>query len=615
MPSISGKDGEGAAIFWSIYDDRIKFALTVRAEEGWVGFGISEAGGMRGADMALYQSSKPAEIVDAYVIADRSTPLVDDCQDWKLEGAPVNEGGWMIVEFSRLLDTKDGQDHAIKNDAEPNHAPARVIAAWGDGETISYHGQNKARTSLRLYASQTEEDDGLTEMEVLMNTLEQQSDGFIDVLEDDFEVPAITTYYHNVCKTFEELNVELPEGQDMVTMIGGVPIITEETRQFVHHFLVHSQKDCSGDDMSLFTRSLIYAWAPGDEGWALPDDVGMSIFDNANNQAVNIEIHYNNPSKISGKKDSSGFRLYFANEKRTHEAGMLEVGDPQLALNDEDIEDGLTKYSFTCPGACSAFYLGGKKERSGGESSQGVTIISEFLHMHQTGVRMTNEVYRDEEVFHTATSDVYDFDQQGNFEVPQDSYQVMPGDSFRTTCYYNDGTRFGLGSKQEMCIAFMMYYPKMEHPTYNTAWMCPHLPWFSDGSGCDTKLELTKLSGVEGLERKFGVSSSQCAAEPSVKDDNIFDTNDSEINDPTTTPPKEKPTDSQAIDPPETKDTLEEDSTDSQISKPTTGTPQEDPIIPDLTPEENPGFEVNAGWIRKSSLVPIGSLSVLVMVM
>ena len=33
--------------------------------------------------------------------------------------------------------------------------------------------------------------------------------------------------------------------------------------------------------------------------------------------------------------------------------------------------------------------------------------------MHKTGVRMTNEVIRDGEVFHKAVVDVYDFDQQG----------------------------------------------------------------------------------------------------------------------------------------------------------------------------------------------------------
>ena len=33
--------------------------------------------------------------------------------------------------------------------------------------------------------------------------------------------------------------------------------------------------------------------------------------------------------------------------------------------------------------------------------------------MHKSGVRMTNEVIRNGEVFHKAVVDVYDFDQQG----------------------------------------------------------------------------------------------------------------------------------------------------------------------------------------------------------
>ena len=57
MPSESSDPDNGAAFFWNINDDdTVSFALAVRAD-GWVGFGISEAGGMMGADMALYQVS------------------------------------------------------------------------------------------------------------------------------------------------------------------------------------------------------------------------------------------------------------------------------------------------------------------------------------------------------------------------------------------------------------------------------------------------------------------------------------------------------------------------------------------------------------------------------
>ena len=103
-----------------------------------------------------------------------------------------------------------------------------------------------------------------------------------------------------------------------------MPIITEETKQFVHHFLVYLQKDCDDEDMqTAATQTLLYAWAPGDEGLALPDDVGFPIY---SDHVIRIQIHYNNPNKIMGMKDSSGLRIYYDFEERAHEAGMLQVG-------------------------------------------------------------------------------------------------------------------------------------------------------------------------------------------------------------------------------------------------------------------------------------------------
>jgi len=75
-----------------------------------------------------------------------------------------------------------------------------------------------------------------------------------------------------------------------------MPIIAGETAEFIHHFIVYAQKDCT--DERTLTRSMVYGWAPGDEGWALPNDVGFPLFDDVNNQALNLVIHYNNSSLI-----------------------------------------------------------------------------------------------------------------------------------------------------------------------------------------------------------------------------------------------------------------------------------------------------------------------------
>jgi len=495
LPTADDPDN-GAAIFWKIDGDRFNLAIAVYAT-GWVGFGLSEAGGMIGSDMVLYEASSHHTLTDAHVVESRALPIMDDCQDWTLKQATeaiVDGGkGWIILEMSRLLETGDPQDHAIVNDAGMIFPATRVIAAWGDSDSVAYHFGNKARSAVRLFSDLNESEDEL---------LKLKSDGYFEIREDGYEIPVDDTTYHEVCKTFDDLKVDLnfPEGQNGVTMVGAIPVIMEETRQYIHHFTVYVTSDCDDHE----SRALIYAWAPGVAGWSLPDDVGFPIFDSDSNEAVFIEIHYDNPSHNVGKVDSSGIRFYYTNSKRDQDAAFLELGDPLVTLYGELINDGLTQYEFTCPGQCSSTFLGGES----------VTILWQSLHMHQTGVRMTHEVMRDGEVINKAAVDVYDFEQQGSFSVRQRPIEFMPGDSFRTTCYYRDGASFGLSSQEEMCIAFIMYYPAKSFWGY--PWVCPYHTRDDMGSGCKQELNYGDLNSVEKLDRVFGNSLAECHIEEAV---------------------------------------------------------------------------------------------------
>jgi len=276
-------------------------------------------------------------------------------------------------------------------------------------------------------------------------------------------------------------------------MIGGVPIIDKDTAQFLHHFTVYLKKDCSA--LPTLQRSLIYAWAPGDDGWALPDDVGLPVFNTEYNQAVSIEIHYDNPSMLSGNLDSSGLKFYYSLQSRTHDAAILELGDPMVTLRGQAISAGLAKYDFTCPGACSTTFLG----------NDNVTVLAEYLHMHQTGIRMTNEVFHEGVVRHEAAVDVYDFKQQGATHIQQEAYEILPGSSFKTSCYYRDGAEFGLSSQQEMCIAYILYYPAKQSPQ-GYPWYCAYKSSSSpnDGTGCSQELETFDLNEISELGRVFG---------------------------------------------------------------------------------------------------------------
>ena len=68
--------------------------------------------------------------------------------------------------------------------------------------------------------------------------------------------------------------------------------------------------------------------------------------------------------------------------------------------------------------------------------------------------------------------------------------EVHPGDELRVSCVYNSMSRdtiteFGIDTDQEMCYAFLKYYPKQNIPapicmSYRDTDLCKAMPQFSD---------------------------------------------------------------------------------------------------------------------------------------
>lgn len=107
------------------------------------------------------------------------------------------------------------------------------------------------------------------------------------------------------------------------------------------------------------------------------------------------------------------------------------------------------------------------------------------------------------------------FSSPGIYHVPQNNYKVLPGDSFRATCYYKNGTKFGLSAMNEMCVSYILYYPAKQTSS-GLAWQCLHAQQWGDAlSGCAAELEYSNLNGIDDLGRNFGVSG-QCAPNQEV---------------------------------------------------------------------------------------------------
>lgn len=489
--SDASKPENGAAIHWKVDDSYVHLAVAARAT-GWVAFGIAEAGGMIGADMALFEADKPNEIADAYTTDDR-VPIADDCpSDWEFVSSEVDvEGGFIMVEFKRRLNTNDPQDKAIFNDASALVPPHRVIAAWGDTSEVGYHGLNRARGAIRFYGLG---DDQAT----FANEMELYAEGSFLVASINHEIAPNETEYAYTCVTREDLiNQGVLNTTDLINIIGFEPIIQKGNEAYVHHYIIYgrSTEDCINDGMN----ELVYVWAPGEGAVSLPENLGSPLFGEDGFQAFEIEVHYNNPQQLQGIIDSSGVRVFWTSQPREEQIGILSVGDPVVGLFGQPVGDGLSHHSFECPGSCSLL------------AGSPVTVLREYLHMHETGARIVNEQIREGEVVRQASLEYWEFHQNGNAAIQQDPYVIQPGDGFRTSCFFNgDGRVFGLASSEEMCMAFLYYYPRtkirVEEMNVDMPWICGYDLGFPP---CETTYETKILSSVEDFGRTFGSASNE----------------------------------------------------------------------------------------------------------
>lgn len=478
---------QGLAVHWSLDDEYIHLAVAVRAT-GWLGFGLSENGGMEGADMMIFETANPDKLIDAHV-KDERVPVPDKCHNWHLEAAHFGEdSGFIIVEFHRLLDTLDTQDHAIVNDGLLELPASLIIAAWGDTPTQAYHGERRARGTIRWYNNEIDGE------RAFQNIMQQESVGYFEMKGDNHLIPNVDTEYFDYCYSWDDLLAQgVPE--EKFSVVGFEPIL--DAIEHLHHFTLFGSYDTmNGQPCSAFAKhlDLIYGWAKGEDPAALPLDVGLYIGPGTY-QSFRLEIHYDNPQLKEGVLDSSGVRFYYSDVIRPVELGLLRLGDPIISLDGQPVGDGLTQHIFDCPSTCTETML-----------KQEVTVLREYLHMHYAGATMQNELIRDGEVIHTGTVDYFRFDQQGNQLVKQMPYTVQKGDSYKTICNYDDkgrNTTFGFSSQEEMCIVFIMYYPKQILFDF-IPWVCAVDVGFSS---CESSHESRQ---IESLPRRFGRELEEC---------------------------------------------------------------------------------------------------------
>ncbi len=222
---------------------------------------------------------------------------------------------------------------------------------------------------------------------------------------------------------------------------------------YVHHFVVtlldqptgqqgYSCYDLDGD--------LAWAWAPGIEDFAYPDDVGLLVGDKGDSVTFRVQVHYNNPLGTPNQFDSSGLDVHWTKDLRPNNAGTLVVAQ----VNGFVIPPGQPNYEHEvrCTAQMTSAILTGP-----------INVIGSALHAHEIGKALFGEHWvggQLSQVFNQ--DDPYSFEYQNYKEV---SLTISPGDEIVTRCFYDSSNKTeptygGEGTSDEMCWNTLVYYPR-----------------------------------------------------------------------------------------------------------------------------------------------------------
>jgi len=448
-------------LWWTI--DRgqkeVLFELHMKTT-GWIALGISPAGGMKGADIGLGWIDQTGQLhFEDRIAFGKSEPVVDNTtSDWiGLKGREQN--GWTAIQFKRSLDTCDPMDFPIKSGTNI------LIFAYGvedptmaDGKaTITYHGDRRFTRMIPLqsYGNPSRESkfDGLS---------------YFDFQLKNYAVPSSETTYH--CK-IHKIPSEISQRRHA---IAHKTLVDPANRDLVHHLLMY-ECDASAvfDDNNLpdglcddieekirhCSANIASGWAVGgDEIVEFPQVAGYPVGGDFEIKYYLVQMHYDNPNRMTNRTDNSGIRFYIGNELRPQEMGYLTFG---------------TISSFngiTIPPLMDRFIIDAYCPSNGTKRlpSSGVTVFSAFPHTHLQGRSLWAKIIRNNKAIdYLFNAESYDFNYQFENRLAE-PVKLYPGDEIASRCIYNtmnknETTLGGEATKNEMCLHMFSYYPRVNN--------------------------------------------------------------------------------------------------------------------------------------------------------
>ncbi|KAJ3156054.1 hypothetical protein HDU89_005618 [Geranomyces variabilis] len=474
------------ALHWNVHGDQITYGVTVDVDvaANWVGFGVSDNGGMRGADITVLTADATGKVVaQDYWAENYGAPTLDTHQDVTLDASQsTHTASQTTAVFTRPLNSCDAQDQPIL--ANTTHS---VIWAIGSSPTLSFHDKNRGDSKITFIPDPS-----------LKAVVDPPDLTLLPMFFQNYSVPSNqSTTYTCAHKAFAP--PAPPAGGNgtkfHITRFEGVAL-----SKHVHHMIVYGcnqppktfnqSYDCLSMDVSC--TDVLLVWAPGVGAVDLPPEAGFAIGSAADAyQYFSLQIHYTN-QELETITDSSGFNIWYTARLRQYDMGVIFLGTEDITIPPNTAS--VTLPSGYCPADCTK------------KLPHPIIIQNNFFHAHTLGRNLTTQHIRDGvELQPLGTRAYYDFNHQGASRPFGGPREVRPGDALLTTCSYSslgrdNVTKWSEETSGEMCYNIIQYYPRV-----SMNW-CTSTDYglVSCNNNAEFQTEVTKLAAQNLTDQAFG---------------------------------------------------------------------------------------------------------------
>ncbi|KAJ3378311.1 DBH-like monooxygenase protein 1 [Lobulomyces angularis] len=349
-------------LHWKVnaIDEIIEFGISAHVN-GWLALGLSDSGGMTGADIFLGRKVNGEFLLEDRFALETGYPKLDKSQDLNLISS-FHENGELNFHFTRKLKTCDTEDSVIRLDI-----PLWFIFAFGEGDFGKHLPGNNAQKLIDLSGKYFEKEligENLKEETFNLPLIAPKIELLpFDTVEDYvIKSPLVHHFVGYLCDAPPK---DLKEGESKCNILGKNSVINFDNK-------------CS---------KFYLVWAKGGTKRMYPSIAGKPIGKGElNTKYLVMETHYANPELLSGMVDEgSGFNLTVTKQLREKDVGMFTLGvDTEfIAIPPKSKESTLVS---DCGEKCM-------NKIDAGFPESGLNVIAMLLHMHRRYKNLSLIVY------------------------------------------------------------------------------------------------------------------------------------------------------------------------------------------------------------------------------